>query len=46
MHAEEIARIEADIAAELDAAIAFAEAGTWEPFEDLERFTIMEQVPQ
>ena len=45
MHADEIAAIEADIAAEVEAAIAFAEAGTWEPVEELERFTLMEQVP-
>jgi pyruvate dehydrogenase E1 component alpha subunit len=46
LHADEITRIEADIAAEIDAAIAFAEAGTWEPVEELERFTTMEWVPQ
>lgn len=46
MHADEIAGIEADIAAEIDAAVAFAEAGTWEPVEELERFTIMDRVPQ
>ncbi len=45
MHADEIAAIEADIAAEVEAAVAFAEAGTWEPVEELERFTLMEQVP-
>jgi pyruvate dehydrogenase E1 component alpha subunit len=46
LHAAEITGIEADIAAEIDAAVAFAEAGTWEPVEELERFTIMERVPQ
>ena len=46
LHADEIDRIEADIAAEIDAAVAFAEAGTWEPVEELERFTIMDRVPQ
>ncbi len=46
LHAEEISRIETDIAAEIDAAVAFAEAGTWEPVEELERFTIMDRVPQ
>jgi len=45
MHADEIAAIEADLAAEVEAAVAFAEAGTWEPVEELERFTLMEQVP-
>ncbi|MGO8915513.1 MAG: pyruvate dehydrogenase (acetyl-transferring) E1 component subunit alpha [Stellaceae bacterium] len=46
LHSDEIGRIEADIAAEVDAAVAFAEAGTWEPIEELERFTIMDRVPQ
>ncbi len=35
---DDLARIEADVAAELDAAVRFAEAGTWEPVEDLTRF--------
>jgi len=39
-----VAAIEAEIAAELDAAIAFAEAGTEEPVEDLERFVYSEGV--
>ena len=34
---DETGRIEAEIDAELDAAIAFAEAGTWEPVADLAR---------
>lgn len=46
LHLDEIGRIEADIAGEVDAAVAFAEAGTWEPIEELERFTIMDRVPQ
>ena len=46
MHADEIAVIEAAIAAEIDAAVAFAEAGSWEPVEELERFTLMDRVPQ
>jgi pyruvate dehydrogenase E1 component subunit alpha len=46
MHADEIAAIEADIAAEIEAAVAFAERGTWEPVEELERFTLMDRVPQ
>ena len=46
MHADEITRIEADIATEVAAAVAFAEAGSWEPVTELERFTIMDQVPQ
>jgi len=46
MHADEIAAIEAEIATEIAAAVAFAEAGTWESVDDLERFTLMDQVPQ
>ena len=46
VHSDEIAVIEAEIAREIEAAVAFAEAGTWEPVEELERFTVMEQVPQ
>lgn len=46
MHANEIAGIEAEIAAEIDAAVAFAEAGNWEPVEELERFVLMDRVPQ
>jgi len=32
-----LAEVEAEVAAELDAAVAFAEAAPWEPLEDLER---------
>ncbi len=46
MHSDEIAAIEATIAAEVEAAVAFAEAGTWEPVEALEQFTLMDRVPQ
>jgi TPP-dependent pyruvate/acetoin dehydrogenase alpha subunit len=44
IHPEEEARIEADVAAEIAAAAAFAEAGTWEPVEHLTRFTYAEIV--
>jgi pyruvate dehydrogenase E1 component alpha subunit len=46
LHNQEIDAIEADIAAEIDKAVGFAEAGTWEPVEELERFTIMDRVPE
>ena len=46
IHPEEIDKIETDIAAEIDAAMAFAEASPWEPIEELERFVIMDRVPQ
>jgi TPP-dependent pyruvate/acetoin dehydrogenase alpha subunit len=42
VHPEELARMETDIAAEIAAAVAFAEAGTWEPVEHLTRFTYAE----
>lgn len=39
IHADDLARIEADVAAEIADAVAFAEAGSWEPVEQLTRFT-------
>ena len=39
VHPDELARIEAEVAAEIAEAVAFAEAGTWEPVEQLTRFT-------
>jgi pyruvate dehydrogenase E1 component alpha subunit len=42
---ETLAALEAEIAAELDDAVAFAEAGTLEPVEDLERFVVCEETP-
>ena len=39
---DEVASIEDDVAAEIDAAVAFAEAGTLEPVEDLTRFVYSE----
>ncbi|TDP64128.1 pyruvate dehydrogenase (acetyl-transferring) E1 component subunit alpha [Roseateles toxinivorans] len=42
----EAAAIDAEIAAELDAAVAFAEAGTLEPVEALEQFVLMDRVVQ
>jgi TPP-dependent pyruvate/acetoin dehydrogenase alpha subunit len=38
IHADDLARIEADVAAEIAEAVAFAEAGSWEPVEQLTRF--------
>jgi pyruvate dehydrogenase E1 component alpha subunit/2-oxoisovalerate dehydrogenase E1 component len=37
------ANIEREVAGEIDAAVAFAEAGTWEPVEDLTRFVYSER---
>jgi pyruvate dehydrogenase E1 component alpha subunit len=42
VHPEEVSRIEAEIDAEIARAVAFAEAGTWEPVEQLTRFTYAE----
>src|SRR3974390_3181233 len=42
VHADEVARIEAEVAAEIAAAVAFAEVGTFEPVEQLTRFTYAE----
>jgi pyruvate dehydrogenase E1 component alpha subunit len=40
--AEALEAIEARVAEEVDAAVAFAEAGTWEPVEELTRFVYSE----
>jgi len=42
IHPEDVARIEADVDAEIASSVAFAEAGTWEPVEDLARFVYAE----
>jgi pyruvate dehydrogenase E1 component alpha subunit len=42
VHPDEIAKIEAEVAAEIAEAVAFAEAGTWEAVGDLQRFTYAE----
>jgi pyruvate dehydrogenase E1 component alpha subunit len=39
VHQDEVSRIEAEIDAEIAQAVDFAEAGTWEPVEQLTRFT-------
>lgn len=44
MEPDELAAIEAGIDAEIAAAVAFAEAGTWESADDLERFVLMDEV--
>jgi 2-oxoisovalerate dehydrogenase E1 component len=45
IHADDVARIEAEIAAEIEAAVDFAEAGTWEPLEDLTRHVYAAERP-
>jgi pyruvate dehydrogenase E1 component alpha subunit len=46
MHDDEIAGLEAEIDAEIAAAVGFAEAGTLEPVAELEKFVTMDRVPQ
>jgi len=41
----EVTRIEAKVDAEIAAAVVFADAGSLEPVEELERFVTMERVP-
>jgi TPP-dependent pyruvate/acetoin dehydrogenase alpha subunit len=45
LHRGEVDAIEAEVTAEIDEAVAFAEAGTLEPVRDLERFVSMDKVP-
>jgi len=42
---EDLASLEKEIALEVEAAVAFAEAGTWEPVEELTRFVYREEGP-
>jgi pyruvate dehydrogenase E1 component alpha subunit len=42
IHPDDVPRIEADVDAEIADAVAFAEAGTWEPVGELTRFTYAE----
>ena len=42
IHADDVPRIEAEVDAEIAEAVAFAEAGTWEPLAELTRFTYAE----
>ncbi|WP_237213283.1 pyruvate dehydrogenase (acetyl-transferring) E1 component subunit alpha [Falsiroseomonas oryziterrae] len=46
LHPADLERIEADVVAEIAEAVAFAEAGSPEPVEELERFVTMDEVPQ
>jgi len=45
LHHSEIEAIEAEINAEVEGAVAFAEAGSFEPVEELERFLMMDKAP-
>lgn len=46
MHPEDLSGIEAAIGAEIAAAVAFAEAGAWEPVAQLNRFVYAESAPR
>ncbi|MBY0320856.1 MAG: pyruvate dehydrogenase (acetyl-transferring) E1 component subunit alpha [Reyranella sp.] len=45
LHNEDIGTLEKMASAEVEAAVAFAEGGTWEPVGDLCRYTLMDAVP-
>jgi pyruvate dehydrogenase E1 component alpha subunit len=45
LHDADMKRVEDEVAREVDAAVAFAEAGTWEPLDQLETFVLMDKVP-
>ena len=45
IHREDVDAIEARVASEIDEAVAFAEAGTWEPVEHLTTHVLGEAVP-
>ena len=42
----DLSEIEADVANDVEAAVAFAEAGSWEPVETLMDFVLMDRVPE
>jgi pyruvate dehydrogenase E1 component alpha subunit/2-oxoisovalerate dehydrogenase E1 component len=46
LHPGDMERLEAEVEQEVAEAAAFAEAGTLEPVEELERFVTMDEVPQ
>jgi TPP-dependent pyruvate/acetoin dehydrogenase alpha subunit len=43
LHPEDLARIEAEVDAEIAEAVAFADSGSFEPVEDLTRFVYAEK---
>jgi TPP-dependent pyruvate/acetoin dehydrogenase alpha subunit len=43
VHSDDLARIEAEVAAEIADAVAFAESGSFEPVGDLTRFVYAEK---
>lgn len=45
LHDGDVAALQKDAAAEAEAAVAFAEAGAWEPVGDLGKYVLMDKVP-
>jgi pyruvate dehydrogenase E1 component alpha subunit len=45
LHHEDIDKLDKGASAEVEAAVAFAEGGAWEPVGDLCRYTLMDKVP-
>lgn len=45
LHPDDMTRMESEVEAEVADAVAFAQAGTLEPVEELERFVTMDEVP-
>ena len=43
---DELGAIEAEVDAEIEEAVAFAENGSWEDVSDLEKFVLMDEVPE
>ncbi|MBF9233483.1 pyruvate dehydrogenase (acetyl-transferring) E1 component subunit alpha [Microvirga alba] len=45
IHPEDLSRIEKEVVSEIEIAVAFAEAGSWEPVEDLTRYVCAPERP-
>ncbi len=45
LHDSDVTALSAEAVAEVDAAVAFAEASPWEPLADLEKYVLMDEVP-
>ena len=45
LSADDLARMEEQVTAEVTAAVEFAEAGAWEPVEDLTKYVYSERTP-
>lgn len=45
LHDSDVAAMSTEAVAEVDAAVAFAEASAWEPLADLEKYVLMDEVP-